>query len=427
MDLRNKRVIVVGLGKSGLEAGLLLKKEGASVRVTDAGDTGDIRKNAGSLEKSGIAVEIGGHTGRFLKGAELLVVSPGVAKSAMPVSYAEKEKIPIISELELGYRFTKGPIVAVTGTNGKSTVVTLLGEILKEANMPVNVCGNIGNPLSGEIANIGKDTRVILEVSSFQLEHVVLFRPKISVILNITSDHLDGYNNFEEYRDFKARVFENQKGDDTVILNYADEAIKKLADTKKISAKILYFNNKKAHRGKHNLENIAAASMAAEVLGIDGAAIRRAIENFTPLSHRFEKIADIGGIEFIDDSKATNVHSTYRALLSLDRPTILIAGGKDKNLSYGQILPAVKKIVKKIILIGETKSKMRNIFKDCVALEECASLEDAVCSAKRCASGGDIILLSPMCSSFDMFRDYKERGEVFRRAVWKLKEEPCFP
>lgn len=434
MEIRNKKVTVVGLGNSGFEAGLLLAGEGAGVSVTDSGDSDGIRENAGRLRARGVKVETGRHTKEFLTGTELLVVSPGVEPRSFPVRYAEQENIPIMSELELGYRFCKGRIVAVTGTNGKSTVVSLLGEILREAGIPACVAGNIGNSLSGEVRKIENSTVVILEVSSSQLERIASFRPEISVILNITPDHLDRYGTFREYRDLKARIYENQKERDTLILNADDENIKKLVEFKVPPAKVLYFSAREKSslrnlfelgnaglKGGHNLENVLAAGKVCGLLGIGESSVKRAIEGFVPLRHRFERIATIGGIDFIDDSKATNIDSTYRALGSLNRPAVLIAGGKDKNLSYEKVLPLVKKTVKKVILIGETRHKMRGVFKGNVAFEERDSLEAAVRAAFASASSGDSVLLSPMCSSFDMFKDYKHRGEVFRAAVDKLR------
>jgi UDP-N-acetylmuramoylalanine--D-glutamate ligase len=450
MDLRNKKVTVVGLGESGLAASRLLLAEGAVVSATDNNDDANVKRNALSIKEKYVDTETGGHTEKFLEDTELMVVSPGVENSSLPLRYAQREGIPVISELELAYGFCKGPIVAVTGTNGKSTVVSLLGEILRRAGIPVNVCGNIGNPLSGEIQKIKRGTVVILEVSSFQLERITSFRPRVSVILNVTDDHLDRHRDFKEYFDLKTRIFENQKSRDTVILNHDDGNLRKLARSRKIPCEALYFsatekvkgayfdrgevkislkNREKSSfrlgearlKGVHNLENILASALVAASLGAKASDIKKAVEGFTPLGHRFEKIAEINRIEFIDDSKATNVDSTSRALGSLKAPAILIAGGKDKNLSYGNILPAVKRVVKKIILIGETRERMRGIFKNEVALEESDSLEEAVSAAYKSASPGDSVVLSPMCSSFDMFRDYRHRGEVFRKAVEKLK------
>lgn len=481
MDLRNRKVTVVGLGNSGVGSALLLNRIGAIVSVTDNSDNENVRKNAKLCEQKYIEVEIGKHTNGFLSGTELLVVSPGIEKPSPPIHYAMENHIPIISELELGFLFCNAPIVAVTGTNGKSTVVSLLGEILARAGFSVNVCGNIGNSLSGEIysalsadtmgssgtcqkGEIDRKTIVILETSSFQLEWIESFRPKISAILNVTEDHLDRYRNFEDYLAAKKRIFENQKADDITILNYDDKNLRDFADSGKIASRVFYFSTRGKIRGiyldkgdikiflknrikslfkldagltqplwtgiglkgEHNVENILASTLIATLLGADKHSIEKAVKDFTPLAHRFEKVTTIEGIEFIDDSKATNVDSTYRALLSLEKPTILIAGGKDKNLSYEKVIPAVKNNVKKIVLIGETKHKIRDIFKGFVAVEEKDSLEEAVEAAYRNASYGDCVLLSPMCSSFDMFRDYKHRGEVFRTAVENLKVKSKF-
>ena len=450
MDLHNKKVTVVGLGRSGIDSALLLDRAGAIVSVTDSGDGENIKKCAVPLAEKYINLETGKHTESFLEDTELLVVSPGVENEALPIRYANENNIPIISELELGYLFCEGTIVAVTGTNGKTTVATLLGEILRSAGIPVNVCGNIGNSLSGETGNIKKDTVVILEASSFQLERIDSFKPKISVILNVTEDHLDRYQNFGEYLNAKKRIFKNQETGDITVLNYDDKNLRDLTKTDKVRPKALYFSMKKKVdgiyldrgniklslknktknlmvpgdcelKGAHNTENVMASCLVATLLGAPPDRIKKAVKNFKPLAHRFESVAVISGIEFIDDSKATNIDSTSKALLSLDKPAILIAGGKDKNLSYGKVLPAIKKNVKKIILIGETRPKMRKIFKESVDMKEADTLPEAVILAYKSALPGESVLLSPMCSSFDMFRDYKERGEVFRRAVKGLR------
>ncbi len=452
MDLRNKKVTVVGLGNSGTASALLAEKAGAVVSVTDNNDTEDIRKNLKLLKGKHIAVEIGEHTERALSRTELLVVSPAVEKSSLPVRYAIERNIPIISELELGYLFCKGPIVAVTGTNGKSTVVSLLGKILRQAGIPVNVCGNIGNSLSGEIKNIDETTEIILETSSFQLEWIESFRPKISVILNVTEDHLDRHRNFEDYLAAKKRIFKNQAAGDVIILNYDDKNLRDAVKPEEIASKVLYFSAEKkvegiyldkgnikiflknkvktlfalgdsGLEGGHNIENILASILVAILKRADIISVEKTVKHFKPLPHRFERVREIGGVEFIDDSKATNIDSTYQALKSLDRSVVLIAGGKDKNLSYEKILPAIKTNVKKIVLIGETTRKMRESFKRFVAVEEKNSLEEAVLAAYKSASPGDCVLLSPMCSSFDMFRDYKHRGEVFRKTVEGLKDK----
>jgi UDP-N-acetylmuramoylalanine--D-glutamate ligase len=445
---------LVGLGNSGLGASLLLHDVGAIVCATDNCDSEDSRRNARILEERYLNVEIGAHTESFMREAQLIVVSPGVESNSLPLKFAEENNIPIISELELAYSFSKGTIVAVTGTNGKSTVVSLLGAILDCAGRKANVCGNIGKSFSGEVNKIKKGTVIVLEVSSFQLERIRSFRPKISVLLNITDDHLDRHHDMGEYLRFKTRIFENQKTSDFAIVNYDDPNLGQIVKSKSMKACLYYFSRKKKVKGAyldnnyiniftngtkpkklfelgntlvkgaHNEENILAASLVANLLGVKKQAIRDGIEGFKPLSHRFEKVATVNGIDFIDDSKATNPDSTRKALLSIDKPCVLIAGGKDKNLSYEQVLPEAKRVVRSVVLIGETKKKMQAAFGSFIKTKEADSLENAVLVAYKNASPGYSVLLSPMCSSFDMFRDYKHRGEVFCEAVRRL-EETC--
>jgi len=458
MDIRNKKITVIGLGESGIKVALLLYDEGAVVTVSEKGDNEIIRKNSRLLRERYIDFELGRHTEGFLKDTELFVVSPGVENSALPIQYAERNDIPIISELELGYNFCCGPIVAVTGTNGKSTVVSLIGEILNASGIRAKVCGNIGNSLSGEVKKISKNTVAVLEVSSFQLERIESFKPKISVILNVTEDHLDRHKSFNDYLKAKIKVFKNQTKDDIAILNYDDKVLR---DVKKLPSRVLYFStskkvegvylergkvklslrnkvktlfdissftekesNKRSLRGKHNIENILLCSLVASLLGAKEEDIEKAINSFKPLAHRFENVKEINGVTFIDDSKATNIDSTYRAVQSIKSNIILIAGGKDKNLSYGKVSSIIKDKVKCLFLIGETKDEMADIFKKTgIPIEKKNTLEEAVNSAYKTASSGDTVLLSPMCSSFDMFKNYKERGDIFKETVKKLEDK----
>ena len=426
MDLKGKRVTVVGLGNSGFNAAVLLKGIGARVRATDARDTPDVRKNTRILKNKDIKVETGGHTEAFLKGSRLIVLSPGVENASPAVKWAEKYGIPIIGEMELGYRFCKGRIIAITGTNGKSTVTALSGEILKDGGKDAVVCGNIGNSLCGEIGRIKKDTWVVLEVSSFQLERIEKFRPQIAAILNITDDHMDRYNKFTEYFNEKLKVFRNQTADDILILNGDAENLRALKE--KAKSKVLFFsrskfpdkiNNMKL-KGTHNVENILAASLVGSLAGVSESSIGQTIKNFRPLPHRFETVVAIDGVLYIDDSKGTTVDSTYRALESCDKPVILIAGGKDKNSDYGFVKEIVRKKVKHLVLIGEAAAKIKKALGGVVETHEVGGMDEAVETARRLAKKGFIVLLSPMCSSFDMFKDYKERGGVFKRAVRRL-------
>jgi len=452
MDLRNEKVVVVGLGTSGMDACLLLNDLGAIVSATDSGSSDDLKKNSKILSEKYIEVEIGTHTEGFLAGSDLMVISPGVSKDALPIQYAIANNRPLISELELGFACCKGSIVAVTGTNGKSTVVTLIGEILKKAGKKVVVCGNIGNSLCGEIHNIDSNTIVVLEVSSFQLEWIVDFRPKISCILNITEDHLERYISFEDYVKTKMKIFSKQESRDLTILNYDDVGLRHPKEP--IKAKTLYYSkNKKVNgiycqdgdviynkggkskklfsmpssrlKGEYNIENILAAVLIALTEGADLDSIKEAVEGFIPLRHRMEYLGNVNGIEFIDDSKATNIDATKRALESLDKKVILIAGGRDKGGDYALVKDEIVAKVDKLVLIGEAATRMNDFFKGFVKeIELCDTLEEATRSAFSGAKNKQIVLLSPMCSSFDMFSSYKERGDVFKKTIEEIKSQP---
>jgi UDP-N-acetylmuramoylalanine--D-glutamate ligase len=447
--MRNKKVTVVGLGNSGLNAALLLKSVGAIIRVTEGSDNPGVRKNAAILDEKKITYELGRHTKDFIKDSELVVVSPGVEDSSPAVKWADELSVPIISEMELGYRYCKGKIIAITGTNGKSTVTTLIGEILKGAGIDTVVCGNIGNSLCGEIGRINKDTWVVLEVSSFQLERIVDFKPAIAVILNITDDHMDRYDKFDRYFNEKLKVFKNQDERDTLILNRDARELGGL--DKRSRSKVLYYSRlSKANgsflkgirivcaggpkegdvcalediklKGLHNIENVLVSVLAGTLAGVKPISMKGTIKNFTGLSHRFETVSVIDGVEYIDDSKGTTVDSTLRALESCAGPVILIAGGKDKNSDYSIVRDIVKSRVKYLVLIGEAGNRIRESLGGAVQTRQAATMQEAVELSRALAKTGDIVLLSPMCSSFDMFKDYKERGDVFKKAVLGLRE-----
>lgn len=450
MDLKNKKVTVVGLGNSGMNAAILLYELGADVYVTDSRDTPEVKSSLYEFEHRSIRAEIGGHTKDFISGSSLVVVSPGVEDSSPAVRWAEDLNIPIISEMELGYTYCKGRIIAVTGTNGKSTVTSLIGEMLKDGLKDTVVCGNIGNSLCGEISRISRDTWVVLEVSSFQLERIKIFKPHIALILNITDDHLDRYKTFKEYFAEKLKIFQNQTKDDYLILNYDAQNLRPLKD--KARSKVLFYSSRSKTNGAylkdermacvwngsekevartddlgleglHNLENVLASSLAGILAGVSGESLRNTIKNFKGLPHRFETVAVIDGVRYIDDSKATTVDSTYRALESCKKPVILIAGGRDKNSDYGVIKELVKKKVRHLILIGEAKDKIRNNLAGAVETHDAKDMFEAVRIASGLAKKDFLVLLSPMCSSFDMFKSYKDRGEVFKDAVKKQGEE----
>ena len=450
MIVKNKKAVVVGLARSGLAAAILLDDLGSEVSVTDFADNDDIRQNVERLAQRDIKIEVGGHTQAFLEGAGLLVVSPGVPVNALPITWAQKNKVPVISEIELGYIFCKAPIIGITGTNGKTTTTGLIGHILEKAGKKAVVCGNIGEPFTRHAGYITKEHIVVLEVSSFQLEFINRFRPKVSIILNITQDHLDRYAGMDEYARTKERIFENQNKDDYLILNHDDPAAAGIA--KRTRANILYFSREEEVsgafsesgmiytktgkerrlicarqdiflRGEHNVENSLAAIIACRIFKIDEDDIARALGDFKGFKHRFEFVRKIDGITFIDDSKSTTVDSTKKALESCASKVILIAGGRDKNSDFTVIRDLIKEKVRRVILIGEVADKIMKAFKGLTDMSQARSLREAVESAYETASGDDIVLLSPMCASFDMFKDYEERGGAFKESVLALNAE----
>ena len=448
MVMKSGKITVIGLGNSGLNAAILLKDMGADVRVTEAADNEVIRNNVKRLERRNIPYEVGAHTKNFITGSTLVVVSPGVEEASPAVRWAGELNMRMISELELGYRYCKGRIIAITGTNGKSTVTALTGEMLKDGGFDAVVCGNIGNSLCGEISRIKKETWVVLEVSSFQLERIEDFKPHVAVILNITDDHLDRYVRFSDYFNEKLRVFKNQDKKDILILNRDAKELDGLE--KNTKSRVLYYSRllrtngaylngddivykqkeEEAKicsageirlKGLHNVENVLVSSLAAITAGVKASVIKNTVKSFKGLSHRFETVSTIEGIEYIDDSKGTTVDSTYRALQSCERPVILIAGGRDKNSNYLVIKDLVKNKVKYLILIGEARNRIREALGGVVETYEAGTMGEAVKLAGKLAGENYIVLLSPMCSSFDMFRDYKERGDIFKKAVLAMK------
>ncbi|MFA6078536.1 MAG: UDP-N-acetylmuramoyl-L-alanine--D-glutamate ligase [Candidatus Omnitrophota bacterium] len=448
MELKGKKVTVVGLGNSGINAAMLLDGLSAEVWATDSRDNDDVRRAIKVFGKRAIKTELGGHTKEFISGSDLVVISPGVDDNALPVKWAISEGVPVISEMELGYEFCKGRIIAITGTNGKSTVTKLIGEILKNGGFDTVVCGNIGNSLSGEIPRIKKDTWVVLEVSSFQLEKTIRFKPAVSLILNITDDHLDRYKAFDDYFKEKLKVFANQDKEDALIINHDASNLHSLAETAK--AKVFFYSKfDKVNgaytkdgslvcpaggketvvcsisdiplKGMHNLENVLASILVGRIAGVAESSIKDTIRGFKGLSHRVEVVDVIDGVEYVDDSKGTTVDSTYRALESSDKPVILIAGGRDKNSNYHAIKGLVKDKVKHLILIGEAAGRIREALGDVVRTYDAPTMLEAVKLAHSLAEKEYMVLLSPMCSSFDMFKDYKHRGDVFKEAVKKIK------
>lgn len=415
LSLSRKKVTVAGLGRSGLSAALLLQQLGAQIKVTDWGDSEELRINASLLRNRGIDVELGKHSESFVRGSDLLIVSPGVSRDSPLLIWAEAEKIPIISEIEFAYLHCPAPIVAITGTNGKTTVTTLLGEILNNAKRKAIVCGNIGRPFSGEILKgIGSQHMVVLEVSSFQLERIVRFRPRIAVLLNISEDHLDRYRDFDEYFKTKTLIFSNQKEADWAVLNYKELNLRKLVSNAK--SKVKFFGEDKMN------QNYSAVLAVGSILGISKHLMLDVIDKFKGIEHRLEYVDTIGGVKFINDSKATNTSSTIWALEQLTSPIILIAGGREKGSNFEPVVRLIAEKVKAVVLIGEARQNIKKVLANKVLIRQARSLDEAVLLTKQISRRGDSVLFSPMCASFDMFKDFEERGRKFKEIVKRLCE-----
>lgn len=412
---KNKKITVVGLARSGFASANLLYDLGANVRVTDHQENSSTHSYAAKLKAKNIKVELGRHSQEFVAGQDLLVVSPGIPDTALPLILAKQFGIPVISEIEVGWILCPATVIAVTGSNGKTTVATLIGKILEAKGKKVFVCGNIGNPFCGEIQKMQRGDFVSLEVSSFQLERIREFKPKISVILNFSCNHLDRYRDLEEYLNAKKCIFMNQDKYDYLVLNSQDRIVKKLSDETK--AKVVYFSQTKDLN-----PNQGAVLKVGSILGINKELCLNVFREFKGIEHRLEYVTEINNVTFINDSKSTTVDSTIWALKNITQPIILIAGGRHKGVDYGIISALIRKNVKDAILIGEAKGKIKDIFRRDVPVDEAVTLEEAVTIAFSKAKPGDCVLLSPMCSSFDMFSNYEERGDIFKKAVYNLSK-----
>ncbi|MFH0790526.1 MAG: Mur ligase family protein [Candidatus Omnitrophota bacterium] len=410
---KNKRITILGFGRSGLACANLLYDLGSDVCISDIQDSELTRLNLLKLKSKQIKVELGRHSEGFIKNRDLIIISPGISDTSQAVIRAKGLKIPIISEIEAAWILCPGTIIAVTGSCGKTTITTLIGKILAAAGRRAFVCGNIGNPFSGEVDKINTDDFVSLEVSSFQLENCYTFKPKVSLILNFSPNHLDRYKNLQEYLEAKKRIFINQDNTDYLVLNSEDRALRELAEETK--AKVVFFSQKQGLN-----PNQAAVLAVGGILGIGEDLVGKIFNEFKGIEHRLEYVTQINGIKFINDSKATTVDSCVWALKSIGEPIILIAGGKDKGVDYDAVLEAARKKVKQVILIGQAKQKIERVFKGHLPVKEARTMQEAVSLAYKNAESGDCVLLSPMCASFDMFSDYEERGRVFKKAVLEL-------
>jgi UDP-N-acetylmuramoylalanine--D-glutamate ligase len=407
---KNKKITIVGLARSGSACANLLYDLGAQVYVTDNQENDSTRAYAAKLKSKDIRVELGRHTEDFLHNRDLVVVSPGVSDQSFPIAQAQKLHIPVISEIEVAWRLCPAEVIAVTGTNGKTTVTTLIGKILEAGGRRVFVCGNIGKAFCGEVEKMREGDFVSLEVSSFQLEKIQAFKPKVAVILNLGRNHLDRYKDMDEYLAAKKRIFMNQGNSDYLVLNHDDLVIKDVAKDSK--SRVVYFSQDKALN-----PNQAAVLAVGSILEIEKELLLDVLKDFKGVEHRLEQAAQINNITFVNDSKATTVDATIWALENMPSSVILIAGGREKGNDYSAIIDLLRQKVKEAVLIGEAKEKMQHAFAGVLPLCEAPTLPEAVNIAFAKARPGDCVLLSPMCKSFDMFSDYEHRGRVFKEAV----------
>jgi len=413
---KDRKVTIVGLARSGVSCARLLAKLGAKVSVTDSQNAPATRAKRRQLHSKNIKVELGRHSLDFIKGRDLVVVSPGVPQNAPILAWARKSGIPVLSEIEVGWILCPGRVIAVTGSNGKTTVATLIGRVLKKAGKRVVVCGNIGNSFCREVEKIREGDFVSLEVSSFQLETVRDFKPDIAVILNLSRNHLDRHVDMQEYLAAKKLIFKNQDKDDFLVINKDDPVLKKAAlDTE---SRVVYFRACK----KLNA-NQAAVMAVGSILGVKKNIILKVFKDFKGIEHRMEEVKEIKGIKFINDSKSTTVGATAWALNNIKSAAILIAGGREKGNDYSIIRSLVGRKVKEVVLIGEAREKIAKAFHGVIPIHKTASLKDAVNLAFRRSSKNECVLFSPMCKSFDMFANYEERGRLFKSVVRRLAKD----
>ncbi|MBI2252716.1 MAG: UDP-N-acetylmuramoyl-L-alanine--D-glutamate ligase [Armatimonadetes bacterium] len=452
MDFKGKKISIMGVGKSALACAKILYNLGAEIFLSDCKDEEKLKSILKDLDIP-YTLESGGHTRALYQNKDLIIISPGVSIHHPLINEAKENAVKVLSEIELAYQMSSGPIIAVTGTNGKSTTTTLIYEMLIASHKKAYLAGNIGIPLISEIIKADRNSFLVTEISSFQLEGIIDFKPKIAIFLNITSDHLDRHKSFEEYLRMKARIFENQDKDDFAVLNADDSYCMKIAP--QIKAQKFYFSRKQKISkgaylegqliklvddelkeineinlekynllGVHNQENILAGFCAALILKLNLLNLIKVIKEFKALKHRLELAAEINGVKYIDDSKATNPGAVIAALKSFDEPIILIAGGKDKEMDFRDLGEIISKKVKALITIGESSFKIAQSasFFNFNKIFLARTLKEAVDLAYSISRIGDIVLLSPACASFDMFNSAEERGEIFKNLVLKLKE-----
>jgi UDP-N-acetylmuramoylalanine--D-glutamate ligase len=449
MELRKKRVLVVGLARTGVATALFCARHNAIVSATETRGENELGDAAAKLRAAGVTLELGGHTEKTFLAQDLIVPSPGVPADDKSLMLAKSKGITIWSEIELAYRFLEGKLIGITGSNGKTTTTTLVHHILKAGAMQAYLAGNVGTPLISEVEKMDAGSVAVAELSSFQLELIEKFRPNIGALLNLTPDHLDRHKTMEAYAAAKARIFANQTELDAAILNADDPASAKYAPKK---PQVFWFSRKKAvvqgaclqgeeivvaHHGKtepvmkvgeiplagaHNVENVLAAVIIARLAGVDSITIAKAVKSFAGVEHRLEFVSDIRGVRYYNDSKATNVDATLKALDAFAGRILVILGGKDKGSDYTVLQKPLRERAILALLIGAAAEKIEKQIAGSVAIERAGTLDRAVEAASMAARAGDVVVLAPACASFDQFENYEQRGRVFKELVRGLEK-----
>ena len=451
VNVAGKKVLIIGAARSGIACAKFLAARGAVVAINDQKPFENWSEEAAALKKEGIGCIPGEVPGWLLDNIELVVVSPGVPSKIIPLRYAERAGAEVIGEVELASRFLKGRIVAITGSNGKTTTTALIGELLKDAGLTVQVGGNIGTPLISLVENSSDDGWTVVELSSFQLETIKDFHPAVAIVLNVTPNHMDRYESFTDYAAAKHRIFMNQTPSDVAVLNADDEIVSSWA--KGLRAHVVEFSVKRELqeglflrgadlvsrtadgervllrrdemklRGLHNVENALAALSAGLACGAGPESMRETIMRFAPVEHRLEFVREIGGIKFYNDSKATSVDATVKALEAFqaeEGKVVLIIGGRGKKAPYAPLAGLVRGHVRELILIGEDAETISSELGEYAPTQKAVDMQDAVDRSFRAAQSGDIVLLAPACASFDMFESFEHRGKVFKEEVQSL-------
>ena len=427
MDIEGKTITIVGGKRSGMAAARLVNRLKGKVKISEQGDKDCFPQDFRTWAvQENVLFEFNGHTQKFIEDSDLIVLSPGVPFNADCIQWAHDKKICVLGEIEFAFQFCTKPIIAVTGSNGKTTVSTLISKVLQKSGQKVCLCGNVGFPFSEFVLDLDQIDYVVLEVSSFQLESIddseltldgIRFKPHVAVLLNFSQNHLDRHKDLEEYLEAKKKIFINQDLNDFLVLNNKDKESYNLA--KQTKSRVVYFNFPE-DAGTISNPNYLAVLSVGRILKVDDNICREAFQEFEGVEHRLERVRNLNGVDFINDSKATTAQAALWALENIDQPIVMICGGRDKNIDFSVLAKPIQQKVKHMFVIGEARGKIRHAFDELINLQECEGLEEAVAMAAENASKGDCVLLSPMCASFDMFADFEERGRVFKEIVNNL-------